>query len=49
VHRIPGDRCVRFGVRFLIVGWAATPLVAHGTAMHAKWHGEVLGGCVLHP
>jgi NADPH2:quinone reductase len=23
-------RCVRFGARFLIVGWAATPLVAHG-------------------
>jgi NADPH2:quinone reductase len=23
-------RCVRFGARFLIVGWAATPLVARG-------------------
>jgi NADPH2:quinone reductase len=23
-------RCVRFGARFLVVGWAATPLVAHG-------------------
>jgi NADPH2:quinone reductase len=112
-------RCVRFGARFLIVGWAATPLVARGkgqrggpganqlptnlimmkgldvlgcptvistlhdpslrpprlaqilawaaagqiaphvshcfplaefaTAMHAKWRGEVTGGCVLHP
>jgi len=112
-------RCVRFGARFLIVGWAATPFVAHGkggrgapnanalptnlimmkgldvlgcpsviaalhdpqlrparlaqilawaeagklrphvshsfaladfrAAMHAKWNGEVLGGCVLHP
>jgi NADPH2:quinone reductase len=112
-------RCVRFGARVLIVGWAATPLVAHGkgqrgapnanllptnlimmkgldvlgcptvistmqdpslrpprlaqilawaaagrirphvshrfpltefrAAMHAKWNGDVLGGCVLHP
>jgi len=112
-------RCVRFGARFLIVGWAATPFVAHGkgqrgapnanvlptnlllmkgldvlgcptvistvndpslrpprlaqilrwaeagqlrphvshtfaladfrAAMRAKWNGEVLGGCVLHP
>ena len=112
-------RCVRFGARFLIVGWAATPFVAKGkgqrgapnanvlptnlimmkgldvlgcptvistvhdpqlrpprlaqilawahagklrphvshtfaladfrAAMHAKWHGEVIGGCVLHP
>jgi NADPH2:quinone reductase len=112
-------RCVRFGARFLIVGWAATPFVARGkgqrgapnanvlptnlimmkglsvlgcptvistvedpalrpprlaailawaragtlrphvshvfplaefkTAMRAKWQGEVLGGCVLHP
>ncbi len=112
-------RCVRFGARFLIVGWASTPLVARGkgqrgapnanvlptnllmmkgldvlgcptvistshdpalrpprlaqilawaeagrlrphvshtfplaefrAAMHAKWNGEVLGGCVLHP
>jgi NADPH:quinone reductase len=112
-------RCVRFGARFLIVGWAATPFVARGkgqrgapnanvlptnlimmkglsvlgcptvistvedpairparlakildwaragairphvshvfpladfrTAMRAKWHGEVIGGCVLHP
>ena len=103
-------RCVRFGARFLIVGWAATPFVAKGaanqlptnlimmkgldvlgcptvistvhdpalraprlaqilawaaagelvphishrfplaefaTAMRAKWHGEVIGGCVL--
>jgi NADPH2:quinone reductase len=23
-------RCVRFGARYLIVGWAATPFVAHG-------------------
>jgi NADPH2:quinone reductase len=112
-------RCVRFGARFLIVGWAATPFVSRGkgqrgapnanvlptnlimmkglsvlgcptvistvqdpslrpprlarilewatagklrphvshayplaefkTAMRAKWNGEVLGGCVLHP
>ena len=112
-------RCVRFGARFLIVGWAATPFVARGkglrgapnanvlptnlimmkgldvlgcptvistvndpslraprlaqilawaasgaiapyvshsypladyaTAMRAKWSGEVVGGCVLHP
>lgn len=112
-------RCVRFGARFLIVGWAATPFVARGkgqrgapnanvlptnlimmkglsvlgcptvistvqdptlrpprqaqilawvragklrphvshvfaladfkTAMRAKWQGEVIGGCVLHP
>jgi len=112
-------RCVRFGARFLIVGWAATPFVARGkglrgapnanvlptnlimmkgldvlgcptvistvndpslraprkaqvlawaesgairphvshvfpiaefaTAMRAKWSGEVIGGCVLHP
>ena len=112
-------RCVRFGARFLIVGWAATPFVSRGkglrgapnanalptylmmmkgldvlgcpmvistvkdpasrpprlaailrwaedgrikphvshqfgladwkVAMHAKWSGEVVGGCVLHP
>ncbi|MDQ3034092.1 MAG: NADPH:quinone oxidoreductase family protein [Myxococcota bacterium] len=112
-------RCVRFGARFLIVGWAATPFVAKGKggrgapnanvlptnlimmkgldvlgcptaistvqdpsiraprlrqvlewaeakrirphvshtfpladvkdAMRAKWTGEVIGGCVLHP
>lgn len=112
-------RCVRFGARFLIVGWAATPLVARGkggrgapnanalptnlimmkgldvlgcptvistvhdpslraprlaqilrwaeagqvrpyvshvfplaefqAAMRAKWTGEVIGGCVVHP
>lgn len=112
-------RCVKFGARFLIVGWAATPFVARGrgqrgapnanvlptnlimmkgldvlgcptvistvanpalrpprldrlwrwaesgairpyvsrafplvdfkTAMHAKWRGEIVGGCVLHP
>lgn len=112
-------RCVRFGARFLIVGWASTPFVAKGKgqrgapnanvlptnlimmksldvlgcptaistaedpssraprlqqvmtwaregklhphvshtfalrdfkeAMRAKWNGEVLGGCVLHP
>ena len=112
-------RCVRFGARFLIVGWASTPFVAKGkgqrgapnanalptnlvmmkgldvlgcptvistlhdpalrpprlaqilawagagklrphvshtfaladfqAAMLAKWNGEVLGGCVLHP
>ncbi|HSD90602.1 MAG TPA: NADPH:quinone oxidoreductase family protein [Kofleriaceae bacterium] len=112
-------RCVRFGARFLIVGWASTPFVARGkgqrgapnanmlptnlimmkglsvlgcptvistlqdptlrpprqaqilewvragklrphvshvfplaefkTAMRAKWHGDVIGGCVLHP
>ena len=111
--------CVRFGARFLIVGWASTPFVARGqgqrgapnanvlptnlimmkgldvlgcpmvissvndpslraprleqiwrwveagqlvphvsrtfplaefkTAMRAKWNGEVIGGCVLHP
>ena len=112
-------RCVKFGARFLIVGWAATPFVARGkgkrgapnanmlptnlimmkglkvlgcptvistqhdpslrvarlaqltewtaagkitpyvshrfplaeyrAAMHAKWNGDVIGGCVLHP
>jgi NADPH:quinone reductase len=112
-------RCVRFGARFLIVGWAATPFVSKGKggrgapnanvlptnlimmkgldvlgcptvistvvdpslrpprlaqvlawaeagkiepyvshtfpleqvreAMHAKWNGSVIGGCVLHP
>jgi NADPH:quinone reductase len=112
-------RCVRFGARFLVVGWAATPFVAQGKgqrgapnanvlptnlimmkgldvlgcptvistvhdpsirvarlaavlgwaeagkivpyvsreyplarfkeAMRAKWNGEVIGGCVLHP
>jgi NADPH2:quinone reductase len=112
-------RCVRFGARFLIVGWAATPFVARGkgqrgapnanqlptnlimmkgldvlgcptviatdhdpslraprlaqvlrwaeagqlrphvshtfplaefkAAMRAKWSGEVIGGCVVHP
>ncbi|MEP7121294.1 MAG: NADPH:quinone oxidoreductase family protein [Byssovorax sp.] len=112
-------RCVRFGARFLIVGWASTPFVARGKgqrgapnanvlptnlimmksldvlgcptaistaedpssraprlaqvlawaesgairphvshtfplaefkeAMRAKWSGEVIGGCVLHP
>lgn len=112
-------RCVKFGARYLIVGWAATPNVARGkggrgapnanqlptnlimmksltvqgcpmvlstlaspairpprlaqifkwvesgvlrpyvshsfpltefrAAMRAKWHGEVIGGCVLHP
>jgi len=112
-------RCVRFGARYLIVGWAATPFVARGkglrgapnanqlptnlimmkgldvlgcptvistvqdpslraprlaqvlawaasgalvphvshtfplaefaTAMRAKWSGDVIGGCVLHP
>jgi NADPH2:quinone reductase len=112
-------RCVRFGARFLLVGWAATPFVADGKgrrgapranqlptnlilmkgldvlgcptviataadpalraprlaqilawaeagqivpfvshafpldrfqdAMRAKWNGEVIGGCVLHP
>jgi len=112
-------RCMRFGGRFLIVGWAATPAVARGrgergapnanmlptnlimmkgldvlgcptviatvndptlrpprlaqilawasagqirphvshvfpladfkTALHAKWRGEIVGGCVVHP
>jgi len=112
-------RCVRFGARYLVVGWAATPLVARGkggrgapnanvlptnlimmkgldvlgcptvistiedpalrpprlaqvlawaeagaiqphvshtfplaefrAAMHAKWSGDVLGGCVVQP
>ncbi len=112
-------RCVRFGARFLIVGWAATPFVANGkgqrgapnanqlptnlimmkgldvlgcptaistandpesraprlaqvlawaeggqirphvshvfplaefkAALRAKWNGDVIGGCVLHP
>jgi NADPH2:quinone reductase len=112
-------RCVRFGARFLVVGWAATPFVAQGhglrgapnanvlptnlimmkgldvlgcptvistvqnpasraprldqiwgwasagqirpyvshtfalaefqSAMRAKWNGDVIGGCVLHP
>jgi len=27
-------RCVKFGARFLIVGWAATPNVAHGKGLH---------------
>jgi len=26
-------RCVRFGARFLLVGWAATPFVARGRGM----------------
>jgi NADPH2:quinone reductase len=113
-------RCVKFGARYLVVGWAATPFVAkgaqgerstpnpnvlptnlimmksldvlgcptvistvmnpasraprlaqvlewaeagkirphvshvfplddYGAAMRAKWNGEVVGGCVLHP
>ena len=107
-------RCVRFGARYLIVGWAATPFAARGavsanqlptnlimmkgldvlgcptvistvqdpsiraprlaqvlawasagqikplvarafpltdllTALRAKWHGEYVGGIVLHP
>jgi NADPH2:quinone reductase len=105
-------RCVKFGARFLIVGWASTPFVAKGTpnqlptnlimmkgldvlgcptvisaimnpsiraarfervwswaesgalkpyigktfplddykaAMRAKWNGEVVGGCCVHP
>jgi NADPH2:quinone reductase len=105
-------RCVKFGARFLIVGWASTPFVAktspnqlptnlimmkgldvlgcptvistvmnpsirkarferlwswaesgalkpyvsrtfpledHKTAMRAKWNGEIVGGCCLHP
>jgi NADPH2:quinone reductase len=112
-------RCVKFGARFLIVGWASTPFVARGkgqrgapnanmlptnlimmkglkvlgcptvistkndpsirverlrqlsewtaaglikpyvshtfplsdykAAMHTKWNGKVIGGCVLHP
>jgi NADPH2:quinone reductase len=43
-----------------ILAWAAAgqlrPHVSHRfalaefrAAMHAKWNGEVLGGCVLHP
>ncbi len=35
-------RCVRFGARFLIVGWAATPLVARGRGKRGAPNANVL-------
>jgi NADPH2:quinone reductase len=35
-------RCVRFGARFLIVGWAATPLVARGKGQRGAPNANVL-------
>ncbi len=35
-------RCVRFGARFLIVGWAATPLVARGKGKRGAPNANVL-------
>jgi NADPH2:quinone reductase len=35
-------RCVRFGARFLIVGWAATPFVAHGKGLRGAPNANVL-------
>jgi NADPH2:quinone reductase len=35
-------RCVRFGARFLIVGWAATPFVARGKGMRGAPNANVL-------
>jgi NADPH2:quinone reductase len=35
-------RCVRFGARFLIVGWAATPLVAKGKGQRGAPNANVL-------
>lgn len=35
-------RCVRFGARFLIVGWAATPFVAHGKGQRGAPNANVL-------
>jgi len=35
-------RCARFGARFLIVGWAATPFVAHGGGRRGAPHANQL-------
>ncbi len=35
-------RCVRFGARYLIVGWAATPFVARGKGMRGAPNANVL-------
>lgn len=35
-------RCVKFGARFLIVGWASTPLVAQGKGGRGAPHANVL-------
>lgn len=35
-------RCVRFGARYLIVGWAATPFVAHGKGQRGAPNANVL-------
>jgi NADPH2:quinone reductase len=35
-------RCVRFGARFLIVGWAATPSVARGKGQRGAPNANVL-------
>jgi NADPH2:quinone reductase len=35
-------RCVRFGARYLIVGWAATPLVARGRGQRGAPNANVL-------
>ncbi len=35
-------RCVRFGARYLIVGWAATPTVAHGKGQRGAPNANVL-------
>lgn len=35
-------RCVRFGARFLIVGWAATPFVARGKGLRGAPNANVL-------
>ncbi len=35
-------RCVRFGARFLIVGWASTPFVARGKGQRGAPNANVL-------
>ena len=35
-------RCVRFGARYLVVGWAATPLVARGRGMRGAPNANTL-------
>lgn len=35
-------RCVRFGARFLIVGWASTPFVARGKGQRGAPHANML-------
>ena len=35
-------RCVRFGARFLIVGWAATPFVARGRGQRGAPNANLL-------